>query len=58
LTPSGNKRDSMSFIPFFGGRRVCLGKSFAEIVTKIVGPSIIGSFDFELVNKEFYQNEP
>jgi cytochrome P450 len=58
LTPSGNKRDSMSFIPFFGGRRVCLGKSFTEIVTKIVGPSIIGSFDFELVNKEFYQNKP
>jgi cytochrome P450 len=48
----------MSFIPFFGGRRVCLGKSFSEIVTKIVGPSIIGSFDFELVNKEFYHKKP
>ena len=37
----------MSFGPFFGGKRICLGKTFVETMSKIIGPSIIGSFDFE-----------
>ena len=35
LTPSGKRRSMYSFIPFFGGRRICLGKTFAELSMKI-----------------------
>lgn len=50
LTPSGKKRHPMAFGPFLGGKRICLGKSFAEIVSKVVGPSFLGSFNFEFVD--------
>ena len=35
LTPDGNRRHSHSFAPFNGGKRVCFGKTFAEIVVKM-----------------------
>jgi cytochrome P450 len=40
LTPKGTKRHPMSFGPFLGGRRICLGKSFAENIAKVVFPII------------------
>jgi cytochrome P450 len=39
-TPSGAKRHPMSFGPFLGGKRVCLGKTFAELMIKVI-PSIL-----------------
>jgi cytochrome P450 len=33
-TPSGGKRHPMSYGPFLGGMRVCLGKTFAEKIVK------------------------
>ena len=36
----------MSFAPFFGGKRICIGKTFAETVSKIMGPALLGTFDF------------
>ena len=41
LTPSGEKRHSMSYGPFLGGKRVCLGKTFAENIGKCVMPIIM-----------------
>jgi len=41
LTPSGKKRHPMSFGPFLGGKRICLGKTFVETMSKIIGPSIL-----------------
>ncbi len=58
LTPSGKKRHPMSFTPFFGGKRVCLGKTFAEAITKISGPNIIFNFDFEFINPEHMHTKP
>ncbi len=58
LTPSGKKRHPMSFAPFLGGKRVCLGKTFAEAVTKISGPNIIFNFDFEFIDKEHMHSKP
>ena len=36
LTPFGKKRHPMSYSPFLGGRRICLGKTFAENVGRSV----------------------
>ena len=33
-TPAGKVRHPFSFAPFFGGHRICLGKTFAENVAK------------------------
>ena len=46
--PDGNKRNPFSFNPFLGGKRICLGKTFAEIVAKelrIIPLTHTGSFD-------------
>ena len=50
LTPSGKKRHPMSFVPFLGGKRICLGKTFAEVAARLVGPGLFYQFDFEFVN--------
>ena len=42
----------MAFMPFLGGRRVCAGKSFAEIVMRLLTATIISKFDFEFVNEK------
>jgi len=58
LTPEGKKRHPMSYAPFLGGKRICLGKTFVETMSKIIGPSIIGNFDFEFVEKKHYTSKP
>ena len=40
----------MSFAPFLGGKRICLGKTFAEIISKVIGPSLFGMLDFTFVD--------
>ena len=37
LTPSGSKRNPYSWIPFSAGKRICFGKTFAELSLKIIG---------------------
>ena len=36
LTPDGKKRHPMSYGPFLGGRRICLGKTFGENIGKCI----------------------
>jgi len=45
--PDGAKRNSLSFTPFLGGKRVCLGKSFAEITTRHTLPLLFHYIDFQ-----------
>jgi cytochrome P450 len=52
LTPSGKKRHPLSFSPFLGGKRICLGKTFAETIAKFVVPSILGKYRFEFKDPE------
>eukprot|EP00349_Pseudokeronopsis_sp_Brazil_P005653 CAMPEP_0202964710 /NCGR_PEP_ID=MMETSP1396-20130829/8811_1 /ASSEMBLY_ACC=CAM_ASM_000872 /TAXON_ID= /ORGANISM="Pseudokeronopsis sp., Strain Brazil" /LENGTH=108 /DNA_ID=CAMNT_0049687037 /DNA_START=1196 /DNA_END=1522 /DNA_ORIENTATION=- len=58
MTPSGKKRNPMSFAPFLGGKRICLGKTFVETISKIIGPTIIGTFDFKFVDEKHYKKKP
>ncbi len=48
----------MTFNPFLGGKRVCLGKTFAETVIRFTLPILLYHFDFEFVNKDQKINKP
>ena len=52
LTTDGKPRHPLSFTPFFGGKRVCLGKTFAETTIKFTMPLIYYHVDFEFANPE------
>lgn len=58
LTPEGKKRNMSSFVPFFGGKRICLGKTFAEKFGIIIAAVIAYSIDFEYVDKINYEKRP
>ena len=46
------------FNPFLGGKRVCLGKTFAETVIRFTVPLLYFHFDFEVVNKDYLTKKP
>ena len=52
LTTDGKQRNPLSFTPFFGGKRICLGKTFAETVVKFTIPLIYHHVDFAFVQPE------
>ena len=58
LTPDGKKRNPTSFLPFFGGRRICLGKTFAENIAKIIVPILISEIDFKFKKEIHYEKKP
>mmetsp|Transcript_26081 Transcript_26081/g.18547 ORF Transcript_26081/g.18547 Transcript_26081/m.18547 type:complete len:89 (-) Transcript_26081:132-398(-) len=45
--PDGKLRHPLSFVPFTGGKRICIGKTFAEILTRYTIPLIYRYYDFE-----------
>lgn len=53
-TPDGKKRNPYSWLPFLGGRRICLGKPFAEIISMTVVTMMTQRFEMSFANKEFY----
>jgi len=44
----------MAFCPFLGGKRVCFGKTFADINMKIVAVYMTQLFDMKFVDQESY----
>ena len=54
LTPSGKKRNTMSWIPWNAGKRICFGKTFAESNLKIILTYLTQYFNFEMVDKAKY----
>ena len=44
-------------MPFNGGKRVCFGKTFAELVLKVICTMMALKFDHEWVEKGKYSNE-
>ena len=47
LTPDGRRRNTFSFSPFLGGQRICIGKTFIEIVSKLTIPVFLSHFVFD-----------
>ena len=46
LRPDGQKRSTYSFSPFLGGQRICIGKTFIEVVSKLTVPTLLSRFEF------------
>jgi len=57
LNSEGKKRSPASFIPFNGGMRVCMGKTFAEANLKVFLTYLTQSFNFEHVDPIFQAGE-
>jgi hypothetical protein len=57
-TPSGKKRHPSSFGPFFGGKRICLGKTFLEYFSKIIVSIIITNYEFKFEDEEYKTKKP
>ena len=47
LTPDGKRRNPYSFSPFLGGNRICVGKTFIEVVSKLTLPTLLSHFKFQ-----------
>lgn len=50
--PNGQPRPSQAFNPFIGGKRVCLGKSLAEVIFRFTLPMIYHHVSLEFVDRE------
>ena len=52
LTPKGERRPNYAFAPFLGGIRICLGKTFIEVISKLTVPTLLSNFDFEFISEQ------
>ena len=58
LTPSGKRRNPYSFSPFLGGSRICIGKTFSEVISKLTVPTLLSHFNFEFKDGVDRENIP
>ena len=49
--PNGKPRHPYSYNPFFGGHRVCLGKTFAQVVAKKLIAMVLKHYTLELADE-------
>ena len=57
LTPDGQKRNPFAWLPFNGGKRSCLGKTFADNALKTIGIYLTTYFDFKLLDSRWNSKE-
>ena len=50
LRPDGKQRNPLAFCSFSGGKRICAGKTFAEIMLSLTVPLMYYHFDFEFTD--------
>lgn len=48
--PDGTARNPLSYTPFSAGHRICIGKTFAEIVVSFSLPLVLYHLDFEFTD--------
>ena len=53
-TADGKPRNPLAFTPFLGGKRVCLGKTFAEVTVRFTIPMLYHFFEFEFAEEKFH----
>ena len=58
LRPDNKPRSPLAFCAFSGGKRVCLGKTFADIMLGYTIPLIYYHFDFTFTNEDQATNKP
>lgn len=51
---NGNKTPSMSYIPFGGGPRVCIGAGFGQVEARIVIKRLLQTHQFEFTNHKIH----
>ena len=56
--PDGKPRHPFSFCPFYGGKRICLGKTLAEYMTVFTLPLVLYHFDFEFCDPAHKLKKP
>jgi cytochrome P450 len=49
FAPDAPRRPQLTFVPFGGGPRNCIGASFAQVQSKVVLSHVLSNFDVELV---------
>lgn len=50
--PGEDRRPGLSYVPFGGGPRNCIGAAYAQIEAKVVLAHLLGSFRFELIDRD------
>ena len=56
--PDGGQRNPLTFSPFLGGRRICIGKTFAEVTIRFTIPILLHHLQYEFLNKDQLINKP
>lgn len=51
-------RNPLTFGPFLGGKRICIGKTFAEVAVRFTVPLLYYHFDFEFVDPNQLIDKP
>ena len=54
LNSEGKKRHNMSYVPFYAGKRVCLGQTLAQVNAKVILTYFTQYFDVVFVEPEKY----
>jgi cytochrome P450 len=56
--PDGGQRHPHAFTPFLGGQRICLGKTFAELMVRFTVSIMLYHYDFKMTDEEQIKNKP